>query len=53
VAARSQPVDIDAEEFWRMLEGVVIEDAQVFNNKLREPSKIEGVNPTRPVPASH
>jgi transposase InsO family protein len=27
---------IDAEEFYRMLEGVVIDDAQVFNDKLRE-----------------
>jgi transposase InsO family protein len=27
---------IDAEEFSRMLEGVVIDDAQVFNDKLRE-----------------
>jgi transposase InsO family protein len=27
---------IDAEEFYRMLEGVVIDDAQVFNDKLQE-----------------
>jgi transposase InsO family protein len=27
---------IDAEEFYRLLEGVVIDDAQVFNDKLRE-----------------
>jgi transposase InsO family protein len=27
---------IDAEEFYRMLEGVVIDDAQVFNDKLKE-----------------
>jgi hypothetical protein len=27
---------IDAEEFYRMLDGVVIDDADVFNNKLRE-----------------
>ena len=27
---------IDAEEFYRMLDGVVIDDAQVFNDKLRE-----------------
>ena len=27
---------IDAEEFYRMLKGVVIDDAQVFNDKLRE-----------------
>jgi transposase InsO family protein len=27
---------IDAEEFYRMLEGIVIDDAQVFNDKLRE-----------------
>ncbi|MGW4644571.1 integrase core domain-containing protein [Sphaerisporangium sp. NPDC004334] len=27
---------IDAEEFYRMLEGVVIDDAEVFNDKLRE-----------------
>ncbi|MCW2643515.1 MAG: transposase [Dactylosporangium sp.] len=27
---------VDAEEFYRMLEGVVIDDAQVFNDKLRE-----------------
>jgi transposase InsO family protein len=27
---------IDAEEFCRMLEGVVIDDAQVFNDKLQE-----------------
>jgi hypothetical protein len=27
---------IDAEEFYWMLEGVVIDDAQVFNDKLQE-----------------
>ncbi|GAA1821453.1 IS481 family transposase [Planosporangium flavigriseum] len=27
---------IDAEEFYRMLDGVVIDDAEVFNDKLRE-----------------
>ncbi len=27
---------IDAEEFYRLLEGVVIDDAKVFNNKLQE-----------------
>jgi transposase InsO family protein len=27
---------IDAEEFYRLLEGVVIDDAQVFNDRLRE-----------------
>jgi len=27
---------IDAEEFYRLLEGVVIDDSQVFNDKLRE-----------------
>jgi transposase InsO family protein len=27
---------IDSEEFYRLLEGVVIDDAQVFNDKLRE-----------------
>jgi len=27
---------IDAEEFYRLLEGVVIDDAQVFNDKLKE-----------------
>jgi len=27
---------IDAEEFYRMLDGVVIDDAEVFNNKLQE-----------------
>ena len=27
---------IDAEEFYRMLDGVLIDDAQVFNDKLRE-----------------
>ena len=27
---------IDAEEFYRLLDGVVIDDAQVFNDKLRE-----------------
>jgi transposase InsO family protein len=27
---------IDAEEFYRLLEGVVIDDAQVSNDKLRE-----------------
>jgi transposase InsO family protein len=27
---------IDAEEFYRPLDGVVIDDAQVFNDKLRE-----------------
>ncbi|MFB9966208.1 integrase core domain-containing protein, partial [Sinosporangium siamense] len=27
---------IDAEEFYRMLEGVVIDDAELFNDKLRE-----------------
>ena len=27
---------IDAEEFYRILEGVVIDDAQVFNDKLQE-----------------
>ena len=27
---------IDDEEFYRMLDGVVIDDAQVFNNKLQE-----------------
>jgi transposase InsO family protein len=27
---------IDAEEFYRMLEGVVIDDAKVFNDKLQE-----------------
>jgi transposase InsO family protein len=27
---------IDAEEFYRMLDGVVIDDAKVFNDKLRE-----------------
>ena len=27
---------IDAEEFYRLLEGVVIDDAQVFNDKLQE-----------------
>ena len=27
---------IDAEEFYRMLEGVVIDDAQVFYDKLKE-----------------
>lgn len=27
---------IDAEEFYRLLDGTVIDDAQVFNNKLRE-----------------
>jgi hypothetical protein len=27
---------IDAEEFYRMLEGVVIDDAEVFNDKLQE-----------------
>jgi transposase InsO family protein len=27
---------IDAEEFYRLLEGVVIDDAQVFNDRLKE-----------------
>jgi transposase InsO family protein len=27
---------VDAEEFYRMLDGVVIDDAQVFNDKLQE-----------------
>ena len=27
---------IDAEEFYRLLDGVVIDDAQVFNDKLRQ-----------------
>ncbi len=27
---------IDAEEFYRLLEGAVIDDAKIFNNKLRE-----------------
>jgi transposase InsO family protein len=27
---------IDAEEFYRLLEGVVIDDAEIFNNKLRQ-----------------
>lgn len=27
---------IDAEEFYRLLDGVVIDDAQVFNDKLQE-----------------
>jgi transposase InsO family protein len=27
---------IDAEEFYRLLEGMVIDDAQVFNDRLRE-----------------
>jgi transposase InsO family protein len=27
---------IDAEEFYRLLEGTVIDDAKIFNNKLRE-----------------
>ena len=27
---------IDAEEFYRLLDGAVIDDANVFNNKLRE-----------------
>ena len=27
---------IDAEEFYRMLDGVLIDDAEVFNGKLRE-----------------
>ena len=27
---------IDAEEFYRLLEGAVIDDANVFNNKLRQ-----------------
>ncbi|MFD8283285.1 integrase core domain-containing protein [Streptomyces solisilvae] len=27
---------IDAEEFYRLLDGVVIDDAEVFNDKLRE-----------------
>ncbi len=27
---------IDAEEFYRLLEGVVIDDAKVFNDKLKE-----------------
>jgi len=27
---------IDAEEFYRLLDGVVIDDAEDFNNKLRE-----------------
>ncbi|BFU47416.1 integrase core domain-containing protein [Krasilnikovia sp. MM14-A1004] len=27
---------IDAEEFYRMLDGVLIDDADVFNDKLRE-----------------
>ena len=27
---------IDAEEFYALLDGLVIDDAKVFNNKLRE-----------------
>ena len=27
---------IDAEEFYRLLDGVVIDDAKLFNDKLRE-----------------
>ncbi|WP_436975838.1 hypothetical protein [Nonomuraea angiospora] len=27
---------IDAEEFYQLLDGVVIDDAEVFNDKLRE-----------------
>ncbi|MGI3229944.1 integrase core domain-containing protein [Streptomyces sp. GTA36] len=27
---------IDAEEFYRLLDGVIIDDAEVFNDKLRE-----------------
>jgi hypothetical protein len=27
---------IDGEEFYRLLEGVIIDDAEVFNDKLRE-----------------
>ncbi|MFE4998472.1 integrase core domain-containing protein [Streptomyces mirabilis] len=27
---------IDAEEFYRLLDGVVVDDAEVFNDKLRE-----------------
>ena len=27
---------IDAEEFYALLEGLVIDDAKIFNNKLRE-----------------
>jgi transposase InsO family protein len=29
-------VHIDAEEFYRMLEGVVIDDTELFNDKLQE-----------------
>jgi len=31
-----RPHRIDAEEFYRMLDGVVIDDAEVFNDKLQE-----------------
>ncbi|MFJ8795962.1 integrase core domain-containing protein [Streptomyces sp. NPDC102462] len=27
---------IDAEEFYRLLDGVIVDDAEVFNDKLRE-----------------
>lgn len=27
---------IDAEEFYRLLDGVIIDEAEVFNDKLRE-----------------
>ncbi|MCX4647972.1 hypothetical protein [Streptomyces sp. NBC_01446] len=34
IVERSQRVD--AEEFYRLLDGVIIDDAEVFNDKLRE-----------------
>jgi transposase InsO family protein len=36
---------IDAEEFYRLLDGAVIDDAKVFNNKLREWEDYYNVRP--------
>jgi transposase InsO family protein len=39
---------IDAEEFYRMLDGVVIDDAGVFNERLREWEDFYNFQPTAP-----
>jgi hypothetical protein len=42
---------IDAEEFYRMLDGVVIDDAKLFNDKLQECGKTSTTS-TDPTAAS-
>jgi hypothetical protein len=45
---------IDAEEFYALLDGVVIDDAKVFNNKLREWEDYYNYHrPTAASPARH